>query len=136
MTQARWGRLASELFRQHSQLRNIAGAPDFKVSLIYPVRGNEASLGLDYTQNPAQRAMAFRARDSGRLVLAGPVNLMQGGQGFIGRFPVFRSEAEPYAFWGIVSAVVDANRLYRDSGLLDPQHGLEIALRGEDGTGP
>jgi diguanylate cyclase (GGDEF)-like protein len=136
MSQERWSRLASELFRQQSQLRNIAGAPDFKVSLIYPVTGNEASLGLDYTTNPEQRVMAFRARDSRKLVLAGPVDLMQGGQGFIGRFPVFVGDRAPFAFWGIVSAVVDADRLYRDSGLLDPQHGLEIALRGEDGVGP
>ncbi len=135
MTQARWSRLAGEKFRQHSPLRNIAGAPDYKVSLIYPDAGNAASLGLDYTTNEAQRAMAFRARDSGQLVLAGPVSLMQGGQGFIGRFPVFVGDEAPYAFWGIVSAVVDAERLYRDSGLLDSQHGLDIALRGEDGAG-
>ena len=79
--------------------------------------------------------MAFRARDTRKLVLAGPVDLMQGGQGFIGRFRS-SSATGRLAFWGVVSAVVDADRLYRDSGLLDPQHGLEIALRGEDGVGP
>ncbi len=135
MGQTRWSRLASQLFKQHSQLRNIAAAPDLKVTLIYPVAGNEASLGLDYSRNGEQRAMAHRARDTGRLVLAGPVNLMQGGQGFIGRFPVLLGDHAPYRFWGIVSAVVDAELLYRDSGLLDPRHGLEVALRGANGTG-
>ena len=39
------------------------------------------------------------------------------------------------SFWGVVSAVVDAQRLYAYSGLLDPELGLDITLRGRDGGG-
>src|SRR4051812_32613157 len=87
----RFAALAAHLFAEHSQLRDIAVAPDLKVSMVYPVKGNEAVLGADYTQIPAQRDMAFRARDTGQLVFAGPVSLVQGGIGFVGRFPVFVS---------------------------------------------
>jgi len=136
MTQQRFSALAKGLFEQKSQLRNIAGAPDLKVSLIYPVVGNEQSLGLDYTKNPAQRAAAFRARDTHSLVFAGPVDLVQGGTGFIGRFPVFIDNTfGPQSFWGLVSAVVDSQRLYADSGLLDRDLGLDVTLKGRDGTG-
>ena len=82
--------------------------------------GNERAIGLDYRNNEAQREAAFRARDTGELVLAGPVDLVQGGQGFIGRFPVFIDDGDGgKTFWGIVSAVIDVERLYSDSGLLD-----------------
>jgi diguanylate cyclase (GGDEF)-like protein/PAS domain S-box-containing protein len=136
MDQARFAALAGNLFREETQLRNVAGAPGFVVSLMYPLTGNERAIGLDYRSTPDQRDAAFRARDTGQLVLAGPVQLRQGGTGFIGRFPIFLGEEDgSRRFWGILSAVIDVDRLYRDSGLTDPSLGLEISLVGRDATG-
>ena len=135
MNQARFAALASNLFAEQSQLRSLAGAPDLVVSLIYPMEGNAAALGLDYRTNAAQRNDAFRARDTGKLVLAGPVDLVQGGRAFIGRFPVFIEGVHGKRFWGVVSAVVDIDRLYADSGLLDPKLPIDISItaNGVDG---
>ncbi|KAA3452436.1 bifunctional diguanylate cyclase/phosphodiesterase [Mesorhizobium sp. SARCC-RB16n] len=136
MGQQRFAELASRLFNEESQLRNIAGAPDLVISLMYPMAGNEKAIGLDYRNNDQQRAAALRARDERKLVLAGPVDLQQGGQGFIGRFPVFvKSAGNTDRFWGIVSAVVDVQRLYQASGLLDKNLGIEVALIGDDAPG-
>jgi len=132
MDQARFAALASNLFEEQSQLRSLAGAPDLVIKLMYPLEGNSAAIGLDYRTNDAQRAAAFLARDSGKLVLAGPVDLVQGGQGFIGRFPVYVDGTDKKQFWGIVSAVVDVNRLYADSGLLDPNLPIEISITASD----
>ncbi|TIU19824.1 MAG: bifunctional diguanylate cyclase/phosphodiesterase, partial [Mesorhizobium sp.] len=41
MGQQRFASLASSLFRGGSQLKNIAGAPDLVISLMYPMEGNE-----------------------------------------------------------------------------------------------
>ena len=82
-----------------------------------------------------QRDAAERARDTGEMVLAGPIDLVQGGRGFIARFPVFIGGAQGRQFWGIVSAVVDTDRLYADSGLTDPSLGIDIAIVGRDGLG-
>ena len=91
---------------------------------------------MDYRKNEAQREAALRARDSGELVLAGPVDLVQGGKGFIGRFPVFADDGHGGTyFWGIVSAVVDRDRLYRESGLLADDLPVELAITGRDGKG-
>jgi diguanylate cyclase (GGDEF)-like protein len=136
MDQARFAELASGLFMQKSQLRNIAAAPGLIVSMVYPLAGNEKAMGLDYTKNEAQKLAAYRARDTHTLVLAGPLDLVQGGSGVIGRFPVYLAGANATRqFWGIVSAVVDTQKLYHDSGLLDPELGLDVTLRGRDGTG-
>jgi len=134
--QARFSSLVSSLFVTQNQLINVAAAPDLVVSLIYPLRGNEAALGLDYNKNPAQRAAALQARDTKQLVLAGPVDLVQGGTGFIGRFPVFidRPDGE-LGFWGMVSTVIDAKKLYHASGL-DADLPVEIAITGKDASGP
>ena len=135
MDQPRFAELAANLLGASSQIRNIAGAPGLVVSLMYPMEGNERAIGLDYMHNEAQREAALRARDTGELILAGPVDLIQGGQGFIGRFPVFAGGEGAREFWGIVSAVVDVEKLYRDSGLFDPDLPIEIAISGRDATG-
>src|SRR5690606_22885454 len=75
MDQARYSALVANLFEEQSQLRSIAAAPDFVISMTYPLEGNEAAIGLDYRKNAVQREAAMRARDAGRLVLAGPVDL-------------------------------------------------------------
>ncbi|MBZ9870475.1 EAL domain-containing protein [Mesorhizobium sp. BR1-1-9] len=137
MGQQRFASLASNLFGENSQLNNIAGAPDLVVSLMYPLKGNEKAMGLDYRKDDRQRKAALRARDERKLILAGPVDLKQGGQGFIGRFPVFVASAgNSERFWGIISAVVDVQRLYKASGLLDDNLGIDIALIGKDALGP
>ncbi|MBA3447216.1 MAG: EAL domain-containing protein [Pseudaminobacter sp.] len=136
MGQPRFASLAQNLLREDSQLRNIAGAPDLVVSLMYPMTGNEKAIGLEYLKDAQQSASVRRARDSRELVLAGPVDLKQGGRGFIGRFPVYvKSAGNTERFWGIISAVIDVEKLYRDSGLLDSGLSLDIALTGEDGSG-
>ncbi|MDX8433688.1 EAL domain-containing protein [Mesorhizobium abyssinicae] len=134
--QQRFASLAGNLFEQKSQLRNIAGAPDLVISLMYPMKGNEKAIGLDYRKNEAQRTAALRARDRRELVFAGPVNLAQGGRGFIGRIPVFvPTTGGGDRFWGIISAVVDVDRLYAASGLTDPAIDIDVALTGKDALG-
>lgn len=130
--QEEFERYAKAVFRQEPLLMHMAAAPDMVVSLIYPLAGNKTVLGLDYNQNEAQRDAALRVRQSGKMIVAGPVNLVQGGVAFVGRTGVFTGEEE---FWGIVSAPIAASELYQSAGLLDPGLEIEIAIRGKDGLG-
>lgn len=134
--QLRFAELVSNLFDEENQLRHVAAAPDLVVSMTYPLAGNEGALGLDYRAHPAQRDDVLRARDEGALVFAGPVDLVQGGTGFIGRFPIFLEQPGDRRFWGVVSAVIDAERLYEESGLLDADLALDVALASGAGKAP
>lgn len=134
MGQTRFSELAGYLFNQSSQIINIAAAPELVVRMVHPLAGNEAALGLDYRTNTEQRDAAMRARDTREIVLAGPVHLVQGGRGFIGRYPVYyRNGEDQERFWGIVSAVIDADKLYADSGLAAMEGNISIAISGRDG---
>lgn len=129
-------RLADHVMRSNSHLINIAAAPNLIIAMVHPTEGNEKVIGLDYRATPKQREAALRARDTKELVLAGPVDLIQGGRGFIGRFPVFIPDHDGTEyFWGLISAVINADDLYADSGLLDPALPIEIAIVGADATG-
>lgn len=135
MNQTRFSRISSGLLGDHSQLRNIAGAPNLVISLMYPMEGNERAMGLDYRKNEKQREAALQAVRSDQMILAGPVNLVQGGQAFIGRFPVFVENPHGRYFWGLVSAVIDSERLYKASNLRALNLPINVAIRGKDASG-
>ncbi len=136
LNQETFTRIARTLVEDNSSLRNLAAAPDLVIRLIYPIAGNEAALGFDYRYSPTQREAALRARDTGQAVIAGPLPLVQGGIGVLVREPVFvATPSGEKRFWGLISAVIDADALYQLAGLRDPDLGLEIALRGTDGSG-
>lgn len=135
MSQKQFSALAENVVGDKKEFINIAVAPDLVVKMVYPYEANKYVLGLDYAQHEAQRGAVQRVKDSGQFVMAGPVDLVQGGQGFIGRFPIFVPDGVEQKFWGITSAVLDINALYEASGLTRPDAEIDIALKGADGTG-
>ena len=102
MQQQRFAELARSIFSERSLLRNIVAAPNLVVSMVYPVAGNEKVIGLDYRANDKQRGAVMRVVITGKMVLAGPVDLVQGGRGLIGRFPVTIDRGGKNRFWGVV----------------------------------
>ena len=52
LDQAQFDTAAQSLFHGHTQLRNIAAAPDMVIRLMHPMAGNERALGLDYPLPP------------------------------------------------------------------------------------
>jgi sensor domain CHASE-containing protein/signal transduction histidine kinase len=136
--QAGFARIARGLVDDRHALRNIAGAPNMVITLMYPLAGNEAAIGLDYRAHPTQGEAARRVMQTGQAVVAGPLPLQQGGIGIIAREPVFvpsLSPGESPRFWGLVSAVIDIDQLYRRAELYRIDPTLRLAIRGVDGTG-
>ncbi|NBQ67664.1 MAG: PAS domain S-box protein [Nitrosomonadaceae bacterium] len=134
----KFAQLAQYLFKGRSQLRNIGAAPDLIIRYMYPIEGNEAAIGLNFRDHPKQLQAVLQARDNKNLLFDGPVDLVQGGQGFIVRIPVFldrQHSGEGGVFWGVISAVIDVDQLYRASGLLALAEEFDIALRRNDGLG-
>ncbi len=135
LDQARFERAALPLLRERSHLRNIGAAPDMVIRLMVPLQGNEAAIGLDYRATPAQAEAADRARQLREVVVAGPVPLVQGGNGLIARLPIYIQTPQGERFWGLVSAVIDSDRLFRSVGLGDASMPIEVAIRGKDALG-
>lgn len=137
LTQQQFARAVDHLVMGDSDIRNIAAAPDMVIRYMYPMKGNEAAMGLDYRKTPGQFEAADRARRTRQLVLAGPLQLKQGGIGMITRIPVFLQQEETGEeyFWGLVSAVIDVNRFFEKSGLLDKTMPINLAIRGADSLG-
>lgn len=75
-------------------------SPDGVVRQVIPRQGNESLIGFDQLNDPRQGPESARARASGRLTLAGPVELVQGGLGVVGRQPVYLEDSQGQtSFW-------------------------------------
>lgn len=83
-------------------------AKDGIVSQIYPMEGNEDVIGLNMIENPERKKEARLARDSGEYTIAGPFELVQGGNGVLLFDPVYRADAKGCKnFWGFSILVMD-----------------------------
>lgn len=137
MSEERFIALSTPLLSGLSQIRNIAAAPDMVIRYMNPVIGNEAAIGVDFRTLPEQFDTVKLARDTGEMVLAGPVNLIQGGQGFIARIPVFVDSGigGEKTFWGVISSVIEIEAFFVASGLHDSDLKFDIAIRRKDASG-
>ena len=81
--------MARELKDRSTLIRNVALAPGNVIRFMYPLAGNEKAIGLDYLKTSDQAGTVLRAIQEKRTVVAGPVQLVQGGVGIIGRTPIF-----------------------------------------------
>ena len=130
--------LAAEIMTEAPIIRNIGLAPDNVLRYVYPLKGNEAAIGLHYLDNPLQRDAVLHAIETRHTVVAGPVALVQGGSGFINRSPIYVKDAstpEGVRYWGMASIVIDQPALFQQAGLSDEDNGVRYALRGKDGLG-
>ena len=134
MTQVEFTSVVRDVVGLRPEILNIAAAPDLVVRMIYPVDGKEAAVGLDYRETPAHWNAVRQALKTKNIVLAGPVDLIQGGTGFIGRRAVFVGPDRDH-LWGLLSIVIDTASFYRAAGLLDRNLNLNLAIQGEDASG-
>jgi sensor domain CHASE-containing protein len=124
---------AALIMKEVDGIRSVTSIKDNVINDVYPRKGNEGAIGLELLKNSDQRAAAEYAIETGLPWLAGPVNLVQGGEAFISRDPVYITEPDGSpgegAYWGMVSILIDKKTL--DSEILHsvPDE-LAIAVRG------
>lgn len=92
-------------------------APGGVIRQSVPLAGNERAIGHNLLQDPGRNKEAFLARDTGKLTLAGPFKLIQGGTGAVGRLPIFLPSAEGMAFWGFSTVLVRFPDVLNSAGL-------------------
>ncbi|WP_454286259.1 bifunctional diguanylate cyclase/phosphodiesterase [Rhizobium arsenicireducens] len=136
ITQERFSTLARRIFNTPHQLRNLAAAPNLVIRLAYPLSGNEQLIGFDYRGSEAQREAALLVRETGRIVVTGPVDLVQGGRGLIARYPVVIANGKAgRTFWGLIAAVIDIDKLYEYGGLNSDGLGIDVSIASKQRDG-
>lgn len=137
LTQDDFARAMEVQFRGEHDLRNIGLARDMVLQFMYPIEGNEAAVGLDYRTLPDQIEAVEQALSMNEIVLAGPLTLVQGGEGLIARIPIKIKDpaSGQEKFWGFASVVMNSESVFAGAGLDEDHDYLSIAIRGRDALG-
>ncbi len=114
-------------------LRSVQLAPDAIVTYVYPLEGNEAAIGHDLLGDADRRQAVLDTIEAGTTMVAGPLDLIQGGTAIIARVPVFTGEDRE--FWGLATVLADWEPLLADAGLDALPDDVEVAVRGANATG-
>ncbi|WP_281966596.1 ATP-binding protein [Roseovarius nanhaiticus] len=126
--EAQIARVVDELIQHNPSVVTVALAPNLEVTHSFPQNANQGTVGLKYFEVPAQMSSVARAYRWRSPVVVGPVQLVQGGEGFILRYPVQirRDDADTPRFWGIISIVVKSDQLFGAYGSdnMDYEFGL------------
>lgn len=122
--------ILADLWSNAHHVRNLAVAVNYKLTYVYPEKGNEQVIGIDYRDVPSQWPQVKLAIDSHQGVLDGPLNLIQGGSGMVYRFPIFVDDD----YWGILSTVIDTQSFLQAAfnGVQNPQFTFAIRTLNPD----
>lgn len=125
-----------QIFEDHADFLRVSAAPNMMVDRVYPDAYGIERVGFDYKapENVEIFNKIERARKSGEVLFAGPVDLPQGGQGVIGYRFVTTVEQDPQAPpWGLVSLVIDYEQELSQIGF--DKLPYRLSIRGKDARG-
>lgn len=113
------------LSQNQNQIRNIGLAEDTIIIWNYPRETNAAAIGVDLSQHEVQKDMVLKVKSEWVPILQGPVDLVQGGSGFIVRLPVIRKDR---GYWGQISIVLKGDEIVEEIHRYAEKAGLNVAI--------
>ena len=131
ITRERFEIYAENMLSEAQSIKNVSLAKEYTIAYVYPLKGNEQVVGLDYRTIPTQFSNVEKAAKSGSMVIDGPLRLVPGGIGIIGRAPVLYTDNNGNKnYWGLISSVIDIEQLLSK---VDFNEGsLQVALRNSE----
>lgn len=121
-------KFAAGLYVSTKGIRAIQALPGGVVRFVYPIVGNEQTLGHDllHDSRPAVSEDVQRTIRTREIALSNPYELRQGGLGVVGRLAVYKSDD---ALWGLAVIVLDIPLLLDAAGITLPESKIELSLR-------
>ncbi len=138
ITQQEFTQLAKVALKHQIGIRSLNLARGSIISHIYPLGDEDVILGTDLITIPGLSSAIHRTIETGETVVAGPITLSNKETVFISTPPIFVNSSDPANkpyYWGLGMLLIDQESLFADAGLLNPQNGLQYAMRGKDGQG-
>lgn len=119
--------ILKDLWQTSKYVRNLGLAVGYKLTYVYPEKNNSQIIGKDYRDLPLQYIQVKKAIQTRSGVFDGPIELLQGGQGFIYRYPIFIEDE----YWGILSTVINTQD-FLNAAFAKTSHSHEFAIRSFD----
>lgn len=105
-------------------INNIGIVKDTTIIWNYPKEENKSAIGVDLSKVPGQAEAINQVKRTFQRNFSGPVELVQGGYGYVIRVPIMKNGN----YWGVASIIINSNELVKlfDQYAKDSQ--LEVAI--------
>lgn len=122
-----------ELIEENPSIRSIGLAPNNILRAVFPFEPNQSAIGLNYRMNTAQWPAIRKAMMTREVVIAGPLELVQGGTALLIRIPVFPAAfpgqpMDERSYWGVATLVLDQDGMMTSAGITDVINGIRIGI--------
>lgn len=101
--------IGKKIIELNNNIDVVELVPNGVIKYIYPLKGNESAIGLDILKSERHKVEALKSITSQKMYFAGPIDLMQGGKGIVGRLPIYKNNA----FWGFSAVVIRFENLIK-----------------------
>jgi len=116
--------ILKDLWERSKHVRNLGVAVGYKITYVYPEANNLKVIGKDFRDIPKQWPKVKQAVDTRQGVFDGPIDLIQGGKGFVYRYPIYLDDQ----YWGIMSTVIDTDE-FLDAAFKNTPKNHQFAIR-------
>ncbi len=136
ITSVEYEELAKEYIKNDTVIGTMALSKDCIITSIYPTKGHEAAIGLNLLQHPERKEIVEKTIETRQTFVAGPVELVEGGEAFISYTPIFdKRNPSKDIFWGVTDIVIKLHSLLNEVHFSTSDGKFEYALRGYNGLG-
>ena len=105
--------IGAQLLDSNNDIEAVQLVPDGIIKYTYPLKGNEKSIGLNILESKYLKDEAIASVLQRKMYFAGPLELVQGGQGIVGRLPVYNNNR----FWGFSAVLLKLDKLLKNAGV-------------------
>jgi PAS domain S-box-containing protein len=105
--------IGAQLIESNNDIVAVQLVPDGIIKYTYPLKGNEKSIGLNILESKYLKDEAIASIFRRKMYFAGPLELVQGGQGIVGRLPVYNNNR----FWGFSAVLLKLDQLLKNAGV-------------------
>ena len=105
--------IAANIYDESKPISSVQLAPGGVVTYVYPEQGNQAGK-IDLFSDSQRKDEAIASKDSGKMMVAGPFTLKQGGFGMALRQPVYMKKGDVSSFWGFAIVIADMHEVLNE----------------------
>ena len=105
-------------------INNVAIVQGTIIKWNYPLEGNENTIGIDMLTVTEQSENFRGVKENLKSAFSGPVELIQGGTGYIIRIPIIKNDS----YWGVASMVLREDKLVELFDTYAKENNLEVTL--------
>ena len=136
-TQTEFDQFASMLQKSMPGVKSLQLAPQGVVTYLTNLEANRKAIGHSLLTDPRRKDLALKSIRTQEYIIAGPINLIQGGSAIIARRPLYFPEdgKSEEKFWGFATVLIDTDSLFDNTAMSSLSEDYNVAIRGKDGLG-